>query len=231
MRERGVTFDPELSRGLGVGSSKVHTSCHVLPAVEEDQHVSGPLLLHLHVLGHRDRSSEAGIGGAGLHWLGGGAKRRSHSRRVQRLALQLPGAVDVLLRDLRLELGRLHLGHLHAVERPHHLDLPLCRRAFHREVREVTERSQRGRRGQSRQKNSEDGEDSALYSTDTPGEFQVGGSTNSQYSQYNTDTGIEYLENICHDTDTSCVCVYMTILFNLCVNVVQITERKSFYNE
>lgn len=79
------------------------------------------------------------MGGA-LPSTGGRARRPSHRGWVQRLALQLPGSMDVLLRDFRLKLGRLGLGHLHAVERPHHLDFPLCRQPF------------RGHRGQSEEK-------------------------------------------------------------------------------
>lgn len=75
--------------------------------------------------------------------LGGRAKWGSHSGWVKHLALQLPGCVDVLLRDLRLKLGRVRLGHLHAVERPHYLDLPLCRQVFHREVTERSEQTEK----------------------------------------------------------------------------------------
>lgn len=51
----------------------------------------------------------------------------SYSRRVQRLALQLPGGVQVLLRDLRLKLGHLRLCDLHAVQRADDLDVAFCR--------------------------------------------------------------------------------------------------------
>lgn len=51
----------------------------------------------------------------------------SYSRRVQRVSLQFPDAVKVLLWNLRLKLGRLGLRDLHAVQRANDLDVALCR--------------------------------------------------------------------------------------------------------
>lgn len=45
---------------------------------------------------------------------------------MERLALQFPGGVKVLLRNLRLKLGGLRLCDLHAVQRADHLDVALC---------------------------------------------------------------------------------------------------------
>lgn len=55
------------------------------------------------------------------------AVTKTHGRLVQSFSLQLPVSVDVLLRDLSLELGRFRLRHLHAVQWSHHLDVTLCR--------------------------------------------------------------------------------------------------------
>lgn len=119
----GVTFDPELRRRFGVGCREVDAPGHVLLAVEEDQDVSGALLLDLHVLRTKPTVQCAGL----QVELTTRRFIEPYGRRVERLSLQLPGGVKVLGRDLRLELGRLGLGDLHAVERAHNLDVALCR--------------------------------------------------------------------------------------------------------
>lgn len=55
---------------------------------------------------------------------------RSYGRLVQVFSFQFPVAVDVLLRYLCLKFSGLSLCHLHAVQRAHNLNVPLCKRTL-----------------------------------------------------------------------------------------------------
>lgn len=52
----------------------------------------------------------------------------SHRGRTEEFSVQLPLAVDVVLRDLHFESSRLSIEQLHTVDWPDHLDVASCGR-------------------------------------------------------------------------------------------------------
>lgn len=127
------TFDLQVSGTLGVGGGVRHLARHGHFTVVQDEGVFASLLDDVNVLSNNATNSHQSHTGACTR-LGGeflfhsniktmGHSGGAHRGRTEDFSVQLPLAVDVILRDLHLETSRLSVKQLHAVNRPDNLDV------------------------------------------------------------------------------------------------------------